>query len=158
MENVTDFYHEALAVARKDDHDSGTVYDLLLHAVEQGDTRAKYAIATWYLAGNACVPKDERRGVEILKELVNADIAEALFDLAYAYDLGRYVRKNARRAFSLYMRAALLGDQESCVQIAEFYREGRLVPHDMGLSRAWKRRSEERQEDISPPYRVWISR
>jgi TPR repeat protein len=92
--------------------------------------------------------------VKLLKSIEDSFIAESLFDLAVSYDLGVGVRTNDKRAFSLYMKAALLGHAESCQQISEYYREGKLVARDMSVAKAWKMRAACAEEDISPSYRV----
>lgn len=151
-------YLRALALCDEGDGaDTKAAYELLQVAASQGDDRARYAIATWLIHGeDGVVEVDRSAGVTILKGLAKSNVAEALFDLAVSYDYGRGTRRNEQKAFSCYMRAALLGSNESCEQIAEFYREGTLVKHDKSLHLAWKKRSEQSEEQISPPYRLWL--
>lgn len=151
-------YLQALALCDEEETGSAeAAYELLRTAASQGDERAKYAIATWLLNGKeGIVEADQKAGVVVLKELVKSNIAEALFDLAVSYDYGWGIRRNEQKAFSYYMQSALLGCSESCEQIAEFYREGALVKHDRNLYLAWKKRSEQPEEDISPSYRLWL--
>ena len=149
-------YEQALAMCEQEQPNTKGAYRLLVQASEEGDSRATYALATWYLFGNYAVPKDEHKAVHILKSLVDSNIAESLFDLAVSFDYGKGVRRNSKTAFSLYMRAAILGDSSSCDQISQFYSEGKVVPYDRKLSEAWKLRSLQSEIDISPPYRVWL--
>lgn len=150
-----DDYTLALQLSGNDKPDWAKIYKVLAKASEAGDARAKYAIATWLLAGkDGVLSKDPEKAMVLLKEIENANIAEANFDLALAYDAGDFIRKNEKRAFRLYVRAALLGDPESCFQVSEFYREGKVVGVDLVVSRAWKERSKCSESDISPPYRV----
>lgn len=151
-------YSTALSMGRSKDANFKEVLRLLNNAADCGDDRAKYALATWYLYGNAVVERNEQKGVKILKGLVDSMIAEAVFDLAVAYDYGRSVRKNSSKAFSLYMSAALLGDKSACEQISQFYGEGKLVPFNPLLRDVWQRRSEENEESISPPYRIRLTK
>lgn len=152
-------YDEALQLADTGG-DGNVVMSLLQRASQEGDHRAKYAVATWLLSGQeGVVEKDVKAGVKLLKELEDGDLPEALFDLAVSYDYGWVSRRNAAKAFSLYMRAALLGDAEACRQMAGFYEEGKDVKHDRRLAEAWRKRAEtgeKGEKEISPPYRVWL--
>lgn len=156
MKNEKDEYKEALLLSRSDPPNFQDAYALLKVALEKGDDRAIYAIATWYLFGNEVLAKDESKGISILESLSDSFVAEAVFDLAICYDYGRLVEKDSNKAFSLYMKAALLGDTSSCDQISQFYAEGNLVEHNDDLSKAWKKRSEQEEKDISPSYRLWL--
>lgn len=148
-----DKYMIALEAARNDGNMS-LVHQLLVQASELGDPRAKYALATWLLFGNDIVERNEIAGVVQLNKLKDSNISEVLFDIAVSYDLGKSVRKNRKLAAFYYMEAALLGDRESCRQVAEFFREGRFFPKSERLYRAWMQRSECEAKDISPPYRL----
>ncbi|WP_439568603.1 tetratricopeptide repeat protein [Sphingopyxis sp.] len=154
LQYTTDEYAKALDICRREKPDFLQAHDLLVEAKKMGDLRATYALATWYLNGNDFIERDEKKGVSLLKSLETSNIPEALFDLAVSYDYGKFVRKNQKKAFSLYMRAALLGDTASCDQLSQYYSEGKIVPYDMKLAEAWKLRSKQMQENISPPYRL----
>ena len=153
---IADAYARALAIGRDPSPDLLAAHDLLINASGSGDLRATYALATWYLHGNDAVSLDEKAGIRILKTLEKSNIPEALFDLAVSYDYGKHVKRNEEKAFSLYMRAALLGDSNACNQVGQFYAEGKFVDHDPKIARAWKLRSEQLESDISPPYRLWL--
>lgn len=151
---IRDKYLRALELSDTPDYDTTETFHLLQAASEEGDCRAKYAIATWLLNGMpGAVEKDEAAGFKLLKQLEKSNIAEAILDLAVAYDLGKVVRRNEKRAFSLYMRAALLGDAQACEQISQFYEEGKIVLHDAKLRDAWSIRAQQVEASISPPYR-----
>lgn len=147
-------YEMALSLAKSTPADLKAAYEYLILASSNGDQRADYAIATWYLSGNEVVQRDEIRAFEILKSLERSNIAEACFDLAFSYDSGRGCRRNAGRAFSNYMKAGLLGDKEACQQIAQYYLEGVLVKYNKELFLTWKLRSEKSEQEISPAYRL----
>lgn len=154
LTDIMNDYDKALALCLRENPDLKSAYDLLVRCSEKGDPRATYALASWYLFGNEIVQKDEEHGILLIKTLENSNISEALFDLAVAYDYGKGVRKNSKRAFSLYMRAALLGDLSACDQIAQYYAEGKIVAADKRLSQAWALRSKQNEKDISPTYRI----
>ncbi len=153
---IIDEYSLALRLSKDKNINLNEIKRLLLSARKNGDDRASYAIATWYLFGNEVTIIDENLGVSILHELINSNIAEALFDLAVAYDLGKVVHQDENEAFSYYMMSALLGDKDSCCQVSQFYAEGRVVAFDSRLRDAWLERSHQDECDISPPYRVRI--
>lgn len=125
-------------------------------ASESGDFRATYALATWYLFGNEAVKVNKIKAAKLLKSIAHGQICEAMHDLGYCYDMGIGVRKNEKLAFQYYMKAALLGDPESCLQISQFYSEGLIVPYNKFLSQVWKDRSECSSDEISPSYRLSI--
>lgn len=154
IDNVA--YDNALAICRESEPNLSKAYALLTKASQEGDQRATYALATWHLFGNDAVKKNEKLGVDILKSLEYSNIAEAIFDLAVSYDHGKGVRKNSKKAFSLYMRAALLGDPCSCEQISQYYGEGKVVKFDRSLEDAWRKRAKQDKNSISPPYRVHL--
>jgi TPR repeat protein len=159
MEKVnspSELYDLALRMADSREQNLKEVFKYLSDACASGEPRAKYAVANWYLNGVGHVDKDIPKAFDILSEIEDSFVAEALFDLAIFYDLGRHVDEDAGRAFSLYMRAALLGHQESCRQMAEYYREGLIVAHDEALHASWLKRSQHEESDISPPYRIWL--
>lgn len=151
-----DEYEIALTLSRSDPPDLHAAKSSLSKAHEKGDVRATYALATWYLHGNEVIEKNEKVGVSMLLDIEKSSIAEAIFDLAFAYDCGEFVDHDDLKAFSLYMRAALLGNREACSQVSQYYAEGVTVQHDPALADAWKARSEQEEQVISPPYRLWL--
>lgn len=150
-------YVKALNISREGEGRLEDAYNLLCIARDAGDRRADYAIATWMLSGNDVVAKDISKAVSVLKSLQDANIAEAVYDLAVSYDLGIGLRKNIKTAFSLYMKSGLLGSKLACDQVSQFYAEGRIVPYDKRLAKAWALRAEQAEKDISPVYRLWIA-
>lgn len=156
--HVDSFYDLALDIAENVPSDVSRAMILLKDAVDQGDPRAMYAIATWKIHGMPPdIEQDTREGIRLMKLAAKHPIAEALFDLAVIYDHGVLIRRNVKKAFSLYARAALLGDTESCAQLSQFYREGKTVDYDEDLAEAWLIRSREDEASISPSYRIWLS-
>lgn len=153
-----DDYERALSFSRMVPPDLKSAKDFLLKAHDNGDARATYALATWSIYGNEVTEKDEKEGVNLLREIEDCCIAEAIFNLGFAYDTGRFVDQDDLKAFSLYMRAALLGDKEACNQVSQYYAEGRTVQHDLALAEAWRIRGEQDERLISPPYRVWLDK
>ncbi|WP_158298751.1 tetratricopeptide repeat protein [Sphingomonas psychrotolerans] len=149
-------YRTALDLSRSDPQELYQARELLRKAHKNGDERATYALASWYLHGNDITEKNEEAGFAMLREIENSFIAEAIFDLAFAYDCGKCVEVDDLKAFSLYMRAALLGSQGACSQVSQYYSEGATIPHDPALAEAWQTRAEQEERAISPPYRLWL--
>jgi uncharacterized protein len=149
-------YEMALKEADLSTFDGAYVLELLDRAAAEGDDRAIYARAQCFRYGTFGSKVDPKVAYGLNCTLEKSNIAEAVFNLAYDYDIGNFVRKNLKRAFSLYMTAALLGDTESCAQISQFYRLGYVVSQNRSLAKAWKERSKCDEKLISPPYRRWL--
>ncbi len=125
-------------------------------AANEGDDRATYFIAACYRFGDWGVEIDKKRAHNMTKTLENSNIPVALYNLGADFDVGNVIKRNSKRAFSLYYRAALLGDKVACEEISKFYAVGEIVPKDLKLAKAWKKRAECDEKEISPPYRRWL--
>jgi len=154
--NDDDAYAAAIHLTKSSPLDESAIFDKLSIAADEGDCRALYALSTWYIHGFKNGKKDVRKGLKLLKRSAQSNIAEASFDLAYAYDSGLIESESGCEAFEYYMRAALLGDRASCEQISEYFRSGEIVPCSSLLSELWLQRSNHSEEDISSPARVWL--
>lgn len=119
-------YEKALEISQKNDGDLEKSYHLLLKAREQGDHRATYALATWYLYGKF-LDKDLHKGMDYLKEAAQHDISDAQYDLAVSYEKGIVVERDEKISFQLYLKASLNGDKQS------IYEVGRLFYHGIGV-------------------------
>ncbi len=129
---------------------------LLQEAAEEGDVRAVYARASCYVDGKYGSIQDSRKAFYLFKIIEDFNVAEAVFAIAYSYDLGDGCRRNRKVAFSYYVKSGLLGHLEACRQVSEFYREGIHVPFNARIGRAWGLRARCKEEEISPPYRLWL--
>jgi TPR repeat protein len=145
MKESDDLYGRALAIAENNDSDRSSlkkVFGLLTKANEAGDSRATYAIGTWYLFGKY-VEKDLKKGYQYIKVAAEKNNPDALYDLAVFYEKGVVVRKNCKTAFKLYLKAALHEDRKS------FYEVGRCLFHGIGVKQdkvqanIWLDRAEE---------------
>jgi uncharacterized protein len=102
---------KTLAVSRK--RESRTeAFDLLRKASRMGSAEATYAIGTWYLCGRH-VPQNFAEAVRYFEKAARKRYPSALYDLAAMHELGQGVRKNLKRAFVLYVRAADAGDSDA---------------------------------------------
>jgi len=137
MRNAT-LYEKALALADSSKPEWGEVFRLLSRAQEAGDPRAAYALATWRLHGKEpYVKRDVKEAVRLLKIAADDGVPEALYDLAVCYQNGEGVRENDRKAFDLYLRAALKGEVDSVVEVARCLKYGRGVERNLLASRAF---------------------
>jgi uncharacterized protein len=152
----SEHYKKALDEADATYCDDALVLEHLRTAESEGDERAVYALAQCYRHGTFGLKVDLKMAHDLNKGLESSNIAEAIFNLAVDYDCGNFVRTNPKRAFSLYLVAALLGDPESCSQIAQAYQIGWVVSQNRRLAKAWKLRSKCNAKLISPPYRRWL--
>jgi uncharacterized protein len=104
------------------------VAELLQESHRQGDVRATYALATWYIHG-ANLPRNRSAGIKLLRKASNGGIREAKFDLGHAYELGIGVTKSYEKALNLYIEAAQKGDQDAVTEVI------RCVFYGKGISR-----------------------
>ncbi len=121
-------YETALKEMRKKKPDAELGLKLLLQALKKGDMRAAYALATWHLHGTH-VEKDSRKAIALLKRAANENIPAALYDLAVAYEEGKITRKNEKKAYESYLKAAIWGDKQSIHEV------GRCTYYGIGTSR-----------------------
>jgi TPR repeat protein len=153
---ITDWHQMALEEAKSNECDPKLVIELLRKGAANHDARSIYGLAQSYRYGSFGLEVDPKRAHDLTRSLEKSNIGEALFNLAFDYDIGNFVRSNPKKAFSLYMSAALLGIPEASFQISEFYRVGEVVPRNLSLAKAWLKRSKCDEKLISPPYRVWL--
>jgi TPR repeat protein len=135
-------YDRALRLAQASSKPPKKVYDLLVAADADGDARATYALATWYLNGSPFTPVNWRRGVQMLKKAVKLGVAGAAFDLAIAYEKGAGTKKNTKLAFETYVLAALLGNAQSFFEVGRMYHWGIGVPKNFRLAKIWYEKAE----------------
>jgi len=123
-------YERALRLANKNRKSPPrAAYDLLVAADKEGDARATYELATWYLFGSPFTPVKKNEAIRLLKKATEGGVADAAHDLAVAYENGDGVKKSLGQAFEMNMCAALLGDAQA------FYEVGRMYFYGIGVSR-----------------------
>lgn len=142
-------YDQALVLARQKSFDTEQVRAKLERASKQGDARAMYAIATWYLHGAHKTKVDLKTAIRLLRRAANANVSDALFDLAVATETGiGGIEINLRKAFVLYLRAALAGDSEAMSEVGRCYYHGIGVDRDREIARPWLERGKSRDERV----------
>src|ERR1700761_9323623 len=98
-------YERALKLARGPEGESRVVFDLLTASHNEGDARATYALATWFLHGSLFTPINKKKAVALLKVVAKAGVADAAFDLAVSYEIGEGIAKSPKLAFEMHVRA-----------------------------------------------------
>jgi uncharacterized protein len=131
--------HFAKALQSKSKPRTRDVYELMVRAHEQGDARATYALASWYIHGSPFTKKDLKRAVELLEIAAAHEVREAIFNLARATEAGKGTPKSARKAYTLYVQAALLGDAQAMREVARMYAAGTGVPKSRALAEVWRK-------------------
>jgi len=137
-----DKYEIALEEMNSSSPDASRAMSLLQEAEEQGDLRATYALATWYLHGTN-VEKNLARAVDMLEECAAGALPTAMYDLAVCYEEGEGVNKDTDRAFELYLAAAIRGDDDAVGEVARCYLYGIGIAKDKRLAIVWYKRAEE---------------
>jgi len=116
----------------------------LWKASKDGDARATYALATWFLFGQEpFIRRDLKTAGQMLREAANAGIPEAMYDLGRSLETGSGIRKSLRQAFEYYLRAAIRGDKHGIWSVGRCYYWGIGIKRDRRLSWIWHRLSEE---------------
>lgn len=141
-------YELALKAASRKRPDLARAGALLEDAHDQGDRRATYAMATWYLFGNEAHPKNLHKAVQLLKLAAKADIASAHFDLAVSYEKGQGIKKNEQAAYRHYLAAALNGDNDSLTEVGRCLYYGIGIARDRKAAEIWFRRAEALGVDV----------
>ncbi len=114
-------YEKALDLYETGSEDK--VFELLLSSHSDGDFRATYALATWYLHGRF-VRVDLKKAIKFLKLAAENHIADAQHDLAVSYEKGVGIEKNECKAFEFYLKAALNGDIQSIYEVGRCFYYG----------------------------------
>lgn len=134
-------YKKALKIAQQEKYNQKQVYDLLLEAISENSGDAMYALATWYLFGEYVV-KNYKTGNQLLERATQLHIPQACFDLAISYEKGIGIEKNFAKAFSLYVKGALYGDNGSFEDVGRCYNYGIGVQENKDLAQIWYEKAE----------------
>lgn len=85
-----------------------------------GDPEAMLSMCAWYLVGcDPHLPKDENEAFEWAKRAATYDLPKAQFALANFYEKGIGCIKNISESQNWYRKAALNGDESSCLRITD---------------------------------------
>lgn len=132
----TTSYNMALREMRKKRPNIALVLRLLERARGRHDSRAAYALGTWYLHGKN-VKKSLSKAVALLREGASGGVPAALFDLGVCFESGVGVSKNLKRAYRCYVEAALRGDRNACYEVGRCLYYGIGVARDRRVAWVW---------------------
>ena len=130
-------YAAAITESRKAKADESAMVSAMEAASAEGDPRAHYALATWYIHGTYGYPEAPARAIPLLRAAAEASVREAMFDLAVSYDSGIGVEEDPRRAFLWYLRAAVRGDPDAVGMVANYTATGRGTEVDDDAALVW---------------------
>ena len=133
-------FYKALHLAEQDIYDYREVLQLLNESISQGNKKASYSLASWYLNGFH-VRKNYKRAFSLLKIAVEGGsengftlYKDALSDIAVCYELGHGVEKDLHKAFHYYLLSAFSGDAQALEEISRCLYYGIGVSKDEELS------------------------
>ena len=105
------------------DMEPSTLADIKRGA-QQGKASSQYLLSYLYFQGATGVPKDEKKGLDLLQEASDQGHMNSQFSLAEHYRLGHVVTKDMRRALELYHTAAGQGCSEANFTLGNYYKNG----------------------------------
>lgn len=109
-------FRRAFQLTSQDESNYPLAARLLEQAHKEGDRRATYALATWYIHGRH-FSIEARKAFRLLKQSGEAGISEALFDLGNSYEVGFGTKKSPAKALECYIEAAARGDRQAAVEV-----------------------------------------
>lgn len=132
--------------------DEKRAVDLLHQAALEGIPHAKWYLAVYYMRGGAAY-RNETQAVEWLEKILldgESDVySYALTELGVCCLNGRGLRKNEKRAFSLFQQAAYLGSAPAMHSLAVCYFNGTGVVKDNRLALEWCRKAAKNHDGMA---------
>lgn len=83
------------------------------------------------------VPRDEKRGFELMLYAAERGQVDALYHVGLAYDFGRGCERDPNKAFEWFQRAAKEGDMMSCHNLGCRYGNGEGVRQSWAKAKFW---------------------
>lgn len=120
-------YAQALKHARLQPDERGAIFAKLEIALAAGSFEAAYALGSWY-ANGVHVRKNGKKAHQLFVQAAKGRVPEALFNLGYAYEAGKYGPVDKQSAYLAYLEAALMGDLDATYEV------GRCLWHGIGIS------------------------
>jgi TPR repeat protein len=143
INKASEIYDKTTKIAQAENPDIAQVLLGLKSAEAQGDLRATYAIATWYLFGKPpVIEQSTEKALELLR-VAGRVVADAAFDLAICYETAEGTAKDGLRALRWYMQAALLGRLDAYFEVGRCFYYGIGVKGKKGLAEPWFQKAQE---------------
>lgn len=130
-------YAQALKHARLHPNDLETTFAKLQLALSAGSCEAAYAIGSWYANGTH-VRKNGKKAHELFIVAAKGRVPEALFNLGYAYEAGKYGRVDKESAYLAYLEAALMGDLDATYEVSRCLWHGIGIGADREAAEVWE--------------------
>lgn len=106
------------------------VFTQALALAQQGDPQAQYEVSEHYKNGAYGAPLDEIESIKWLKKSAQSGYPDALYFLAYRYDVGLGLDINKPQAIALYTQASEKDHPKATYYLAWSYDVGDGVPSD----------------------------
>jgi TPR repeat protein len=135
-------YEQAKREMKLDNPNIKLVIELLNNAINDGDAKAAYALATWYLHGKN-VRKNTKKAVELLQQAARDNTPEACFDLAVFFEKEKSSLENKKIAFHFYLKAAIRNDAQAIYEVGRCYYYGIGTRKDKSIADIWLERAQE---------------
>lgn len=131
-------YGQALRHAKVHPDDLKATFSKLELALAAGSAEAAYALGSWY-ANGVHVRKNARKAHDLFVKAAKGGVPEALFNLGYAYEAGKFGAVDEPAAYLAYLEAATLGDMDAMYEVARLLRHGIGIPKDVEAAEIWER-------------------
>lgn len=132
-------YEQGLGTEKNDD----LAFSYYLRAADGGYNDAQYRLGTIYLEGLLGKETNIQLAIEMFKLAANEHNVDALFNLGYLYAEPHYAIQDGKKAVHYYKRAALLGDRDAKIRLAELYESGNIVAFDEKEAQKWRNAANE---------------
>ncbi len=136
------YYKKALIEARKQNPNKTQLESLLEAGIEHKEPQAMYALGSMLFHGHI-FSRNRAKGITLFKKAADHGVADAIFELAVAYEKGVGVGQSDNLAFMCYNRAALQGDGQSYFEVGRCYYYGIGVGKNKQHSEIWFEKAEE---------------
>ena len=133
--NGVQLYHYASVILKNamGDDEKRKAFDLFIKSVDKDNADSAYQVALMYQNGIG-VAKNEFEAIRYLKMAAKAKHIAALMLLSSYYDVGRYVKKDPKKAFELMSSAAEMGNPQAIFNVAKMYQDGIGTNQNMDLA------------------------
>lgn len=109
-----------------------------VRAANGGYSDAQYRVGTIYLEGLLGQQENIQLAIEMFTLAANDHHVDALYNLGYLYAEPLFTIQDGKKAVHYYKRAALLGDVEAKIRLAELYETGTIIARDEKEARKWR--------------------
>lgn len=140
---ISNAHKQALKIMYSSNPDFEKAKKLLILAAEKNDYIAIYALGTWHFSGVHGFIENKAEAIRLWEIAAAKKVPEALFDLAVSYETGIGIKVNLRKAFSLYVDAALRGDHQAVFAVGRCYFYGIGTSKNKLLADIWFDKAEE---------------